>query len=51
MKSHRDALLAFTQAHFVASVVIAFVVYVAATAFSVPGGLVLSLTMGFLFGR
>jgi len=51
VKSHRDALLAFTQAHFVASIVIAFVVYVAATALSVPGGLVLSLTMGFLFGR
>jgi len=51
VKAHRDALLAFTQAHFVASVVIAFVVYVAATALSVPGGLVLSLTMGFLFGR
>ena len=51
VKSHRDALLAFTQAHFVTSVVIAFVVYVAATALSVPGGLVLSLTMGFLFGR
>ena len=51
VKAHRDALLAFTQAHFVASIVIAFAVYVAATAFSVPGGLVLSLTMGFLFGR
>ncbi len=51
VKAHRDALLAFTQAHFVASIVIAFVVYVAATAFSVPGALVLSLTMGFLFGR
>jgi len=51
VKVHRDALLAFTQAHFVASIVIAFVVYVAATAFSVPGALVLSLTMGFLFGR
>ena len=51
VKAHRDALLAFTQAHFVASVAIAFAVYVAATAFSVPGALVLSLTMGFLFGR
>ena len=51
VKAHRDALLAFTQAHFVASVAIALAVYVAATAFSVPGALVLSLTMGFLFGR
>ena len=51
IKANRDALLAFTQAHFAASLEIAFVVYVAATAFSMPGGLVLSLTVGFLFGR
>lgn len=51
VKANRDALLAFTNAHYVAALAIAFVVYVAATAFSVPGGLVLSLTMGFLFGR
>lgn len=51
VKSNRNALLGFTDAHYVAAVAIAFIVYVAATAFSVPGGLVLSLTMGFLFGR
>jgi len=51
IKSHRDALLAYTESHFALALVIAFAVYVAATAFSVPGGLVLSLTMGFLFGR
>lgn len=51
VKAHRDALLAFTNAHFILALGIAFVVYVLATAFSVPGGLVLSLTMGFLFGR
>ncbi len=51
IKANRDALLAFTQAHFAASLAIVFVVYVAATAFSLPGGLVLSLTVGFLFGR
>ncbi len=51
IKANRDALLAFTQGHFAASLAIAFVVYVAATAFSLPGGLVLSLTVGFLFGR
>ena len=51
VKANRDALLAFTNAHYVAALAIAFVVYVAATAFSVPGGLVLSLTRGFLFGR
>jgi len=51
VKANRDALLAFTNAHFAAAVAIAFAVYVLATAFSLPGGLVLSLTMGFLFGR
>ena len=51
IKANRDALLGFTQGHFAASLAIAFVVYVAATAFSLPGGLVLSLTVGFLFGR
>jgi len=51
VKANRDALLAYTQAHFVQAVAIAFLVYVAATAFSVPGGLLLSLTCGFLFGR
>lgn len=51
IKANRDALLAFTQQHFAASLAIAFVVYVAVTAFSLPGGLVMSLTVGFLFGR
>ncbi|HET7033684.1 MAG TPA: TVP38/TMEM64 family protein [Casimicrobiaceae bacterium] len=51
VKANRDALLAFTNAHYVAALAIAFAVYVLATAFSLPGGLVLSLTMGFLFGR
>lgn len=51
VKANRDALLAYTQAHFVQAVTGAFLVYVAATAFSVPGGLLLSLTCGFLFGR
>ena len=51
VKANRDALLAFTDKHFVAALAIAFLVYVGATAFSLPGGLVLSLTMGFIFGR
>ena len=51
IKDNRDALLAFTQAHYAQAVVIAFLVYVAAAAFSLPGGLILSLTCGFLFGR
>jgi uncharacterized membrane protein YdjX (TVP38/TMEM64 family) len=51
IKRHRDALLAFTDAHYATALLIAFLVYAGATAFSIPGGLVLSLTMGFLFGR
>ena len=51
VKTHRDALLAFTNEHYVAALAIAFVTYAGATALSLPGGLVLSLTMGFIFGR
>ena len=51
IKRHRETLLAFTAAHFVTALAIGFFVYLAATAFSLPGGLLLSLTMGFVFGR
>jgi uncharacterized membrane protein YdjX (TVP38/TMEM64 family) len=51
IKAHRDALLLLTQQHFAASLAIAFLVYAGAIAFSIPAGLLLSLTMGFLFGR
>jgi uncharacterized membrane protein YdjX (TVP38/TMEM64 family) len=51
IKANRDALLAVADQHFVAAIAIAFVIYVAATALSLPGGLVLSLAMGFVVGR
>lgn len=51
IKANRDALLAFADRNFVAAIVIAFLVYAGAVALSLPGGLVLSLTMGFIFGR
>ncbi|MBA3505971.1 MAG: TVP38/TMEM64 family protein [Betaproteobacteria bacterium] len=51
IQANRDALLAFTDEHFIAALAIAFAIYVAATAFSLPGALLLSLTMGFVFGR
>jgi uncharacterized membrane protein YdjX (TVP38/TMEM64 family) len=51
LKAHRDQLLAFKSRHFAAMVVAALVVYAVATALSIPGGVLLSLTMGFLFGR
>lgn len=49
--AHRDALLQFTQQHYVAALAIAFVVYVVAVTFSIPGATVLSLSAGLLFGR
>jgi uncharacterized membrane protein YdjX (TVP38/TMEM64 family) len=51
IKQNRDALLGFTENHYALMLLIAFLVYAASTALSLPGGLVLSLTMGFLFGR
>lgn len=51
IKDNRDQLLALTQRHYLAAVLVAFTVYVAATALSLPGGVLLSLTVGMLFGR
>lgn len=51
VKANREALLAYADTHLVRALAIAFVVYAGAVAFSLPGGLVLSLTMGFIFGR
>ena len=51
IKANRDALLSFADRHFVSALAIAFVIYVGAVALSLPGALVLSLAMGFIFGR
>jgi uncharacterized membrane protein YdjX (TVP38/TMEM64 family) len=51
VKANRDALLAFADRHFITALVLAFVVYAGTVALSLPGGLVLSLAMGFIFGR
>lgn len=51
IKANRDALVAFADRHLLAALVIAFLVYAGAVALSLPGGLLLSLTMGFIFGR
>lgn len=51
LQQNRDALLDFTRQHYWQALLIAIAVYTAATAFSVPGGVLLSLTTGFLFGR
>ena len=51
VREHRDALVAFTQAHQAQAIVVAFVVFVAAVMFSLPGAALLTVTCGFLFGR
>jgi uncharacterized membrane protein YdjX (TVP38/TMEM64 family) len=51
LKSNRDTLVRFADAHHVAAMAIAFVVYAGAVALSLPGGLVFSLACGLLFGR
>ena len=51
VKANRNALLGFADEHFVLALAIAFFAYAGAVAFSLPGGLVLSLTTGFIFGR
>jgi uncharacterized membrane protein YdjX (TVP38/TMEM64 family) len=51
LKSHRAQLLAYTQAHYTAMLVGVTLVYAAATALSFPMGVVMTLAVGFLFGR
>ncbi|MBD0318739.1 MAG: TVP38/TMEM64 family protein [Gemmatimonadetes bacterium] len=51
LKAHRDQLLAFKSRHFWAMLAGALVVYAIATALSFPGGVLMSLAVGFLFGR
>ena len=51
VREHRDALVAYTQAHEAQAMVVAFLVFVGAVMFSLPGAGVLTVTCGFLFGR
>jgi uncharacterized membrane protein YdjX (TVP38/TMEM64 family) len=51
IKLHRDTLLQFTRAHYVVALAAAFAIYVGVVALSIPGAAVLSLAVGFLFGR
>lgn len=50
LAQNRDALVAFRDAHFVQTVVLFVVAYVAIVALSLPGATVATLTGGFLFG-
>ncbi len=50
IKAHRDLLLSYTQTHYWLAVILFILLYVLQTAFSLPGGAILTLTSGFLFG-
>lgn len=51
LQQNRDALLDYTHAHYWQMMALALLTYTAATTLSLPGGALLSLTVGFLFGR
>ena len=51
IKNNRDSLLTYTESHYVFAILLAILIYTASTAFSIPGAMLLSLTVGFLFGR
>ncbi len=51
LKAHRATLVAFAHANLAAAFAVAFLLYVLGTLFSLPGGSVASLAVGFVFGR
>jgi uncharacterized membrane protein YdjX (TVP38/TMEM64 family) len=51
LKSHRQWLLEFTRRNYGVMVIGAALAYAVATALSFPGGVAMSLVVGFLFGR
>lgn len=50
LKANRDSLLAYTDANFGAAAMIFIGLYIVQTAFSLPGGAIMTLAGGFLFG-
>jgi uncharacterized membrane protein YdjX (TVP38/TMEM64 family) len=50
LQANRDALLQYTTSQYEIAVALFILVYILQTAFSLPGGAVLTLTGGFLFG-
>ncbi len=51
LKANRDALIHFAERNYVTAFIIGFLIYTISTALSLPGGLILSLAMGLVFGR
>lgn len=50
LKANRDSLLGYTESHFGMAMALFIGIYILQTAFSLPGGAILTLTGGFLFG-
>ena len=50
LKANRDLLLNYTESNYALAVAIFIFVYILQTTFSLPGGAILTLTGGFLFG-
>jgi uncharacterized membrane protein YdjX (TVP38/TMEM64 family) len=50
LKTNRDRLLNFSEAHYAKSVLLYIAIYIVQTAFSLPGGAIMTLAGGFLFG-
>lgn len=50
LRAHREALIAYRDAHYVMAVLVFMALYVGMVTFSLPGALVATLTGGFLFG-
>ncbi|MDX1484682.1 MAG: TVP38/TMEM64 family protein [Alphaproteobacteria bacterium] len=50
LRQHRESLLDFVQTHNIGAPLLFMVVYAIATAVSLPGGAVLTIAAGFLFG-
>lgn len=51
IRAHRQALMDFTDRHYLLMLLACALVYSLSTALSLPGGTVLSLLLGLLFGR
>jgi uncharacterized membrane protein YdjX (TVP38/TMEM64 family) len=51
IKQQKQTLLNFTEQHYGLAILSAGLLYIIATALSIPGATVLSLTIGFVFGR
>ena len=51
LKANRDALIQYADQHYASALLIGFLIYTVSTALSLPGGLILSLAVGLVFGR